>query len=237
MIDALYIKVKRDCVASEPFYIVLGLNKSFKREILAVVNQPTESASGWENVLKGLKERGVKKVGLFVSDNLKGLDASIDKVFPRSDHQKCVLHLKRNILGKVRKNLRAEVAAVLASLFDLETPSTNIKNAVENCREKLKPYAKKYPSLEPMLDVVYLERYFTYLKYHRSVRNMIYTTNWIERFNKTVRRTTKIRNSLPSPHAALMLIGYTAMEVEEQAYKYSINKFANDRKINELAHD
>ena len=64
---------------------------------------------------------------------------------------------------------------------------------------------------------------------------MIYTTNWIERFNKSVRRTTKIRNSLPSPHAALMLIGYVGMELEEKTYNYPISIFANDEKMNELA--
>ena len=64
---------------------------------------------------------------------------------------------------------------------------------------------------------------------------MIYTTNWIERFNKTVRRTTKIRDSLPSPHSALMLIGYVAMEEKPQTYNYPIKKFANDKKMNELS--
>ena len=80
-----------------------------------------------------------------------------------------------------------------------------------------------------------LELYFTYLKYDKSIRKMIYTTNWIERFNKSVRRTTKIRDSLPSPHSALMLIGYVAMEAESQTYNYPIIQFANDEKMNELA--
>ncbi len=55
MVDAIHIKVKRDTVASEAFYIVLGLNREFRREILAVINHPTESALGWEEVLENLR--------------------------------------------------------------------------------------------------------------------------------------------------------------------------------------
>lgn len=235
MIDAIHIKVKRDTVGTEAFYVVLGLNKNFKREILAVINQPTESASGWEEVLQNLKKRGVKKVGLFVSDDLAGLDTSIRKVFPDSDHQKCVLHLKRNLARKLRKSYRANFLSTLSQVFDPEAPFTSIKSAVERLKRILRSQSDLYPSLNATIGRDDLELYFTYLKYDKSIRRMIYTTNWIERFNKSVRRTTKIRDSLPSPHSALMLIGYVAMEAETQTYNYPINKFANDEKMNELA--
>jgi transposase-like protein len=235
MIDALHVKVKRDTVATEAFYIVLGLKKDFTREILAVLNFPMESAAGWEEVLTKLKERGVEKVGLFVSDDLKGLDASINKVFPESDHQKCTLHLKRNLANKLRKNYRASFLNTLSDVFNPEAPYTSVKSAVEQFKRVLKAQSDLYPSLCSTLARDDLELYFTYLKYDKSIRRMIYTTNWIERFNKSVRRTTKIRDSLPSPHSALMLIGYVAMETETQTYNYPITKFANDEKMNELA--
>lgn len=235
MVDALHIKVKRDTVATEAFYIVLGLNKNLKREILAIINQPTESALGWQEVLKNLKKRGLKKVELFVSDDLKGLDTSIDKEFPKSNHQKCVLHLKRNLANKLRKNKRASFLSSLSDIFDPEGYPMSIEKSVQELKRILKSHSKHFPSLQATAVRDDLDRYFTYLKYDKSIRRMIYTTNWIERFNKTVRRTTKIRNSLPSPHSALMLIGYTAMEAEAQTYNYPIYKFANDEKMNQIA--
>jgi len=60
---------------------------------------------------------------------------------------------------------------------------------------------------------------------------MIYTTNWIERFNKSVKRTTKIRNSLPSPKSALMLICYKALEQEEKSFKYILYNFKYERSL------
>lgn len=235
MIDALYIKVKRDTVATEAFCIVLGLKKDFTREILAVVNFPTESSNGWEQVFKSLKERGVKNVGLFVSDDLIGLGSSISKEFPKSDHQKCVLHFKRRMAGQLRKKDRARFLQSISHIFDPESSYTSVKNTVERFKRMMRAYSEFYPCFLHILERDDLELYFTYLKYDKSIRRMIYTTNWIERFNKSVRRTTKIRNSLPSPHSALMLIGYVAMEAETQTYNYPITKFANDEKMNELA--
>jgi putative transposase len=42
-IDALWIPVRRDNVSKEAFYIVLGLRKDLKREVLGVYNIPVES--------------------------------------------------------------------------------------------------------------------------------------------------------------------------------------------------
>ncbi len=57
---------------------------------------------------------------------------------------------------------------------------------------------------------------------------MIYTTNWIERLNKSFRRTLKMRNALPSSKAAITLMGYVAMEMEEKTYSYPISNFKFD---------
>lgn len=47
---------------------------------------------------------------------------------------------------------------------------------------------------------------------------MIYTTNWVEWLNKSFRRSTKIRNALPSPDAALLLLSKVAVDQEESKF-------------------
>lgn len=80
----------------------MGLSTDYKRKILAIENIPQESASGWEEVLLKLRERGLNDVVLFVTDGLKSIENAINKVFPSTEHQKCAVHLKRNILSYVR---------------------------------------------------------------------------------------------------------------------------------------
>ena len=95
----------------------------------------------------------------------------------------------------------------------------------------LEKWALRYSALKNVQQREDSADIFAYLDYDRRIRRMIYTTNWIERFNKNVRRTTKIRNSFPSPHSALMLIGYVGMEIEQGCYKYPIANFKFDEKL------
>ena len=82
-IDCVYIKVhRRRSVASESFYVVLGVTEDGTREVLGIFNRPAESAQGWGEMLEDLRERGVKRVGLVVADGLSGLDKVISMVFP-----------------------------------------------------------------------------------------------------------------------------------------------------------
>ena len=64
---------------------------------------------------------------------------------------------------------------------------------------------------------------------------MLYTTNWIERFNKSCRRTLKIRISFPSPEAALALITSVAIEKEEKKYAYPIHNFKFEEKFSQVS--
>ena len=117
-IDCVYIKVhRRKSVASESFYVVLGVTEDGTREVLGIFNRPAESAQGWGEMLEDLRERGVKRVGLVVADGLSGLDKVISMVFPSTPLQRCTTHLKRGMLGKVRHGDKRDLADDMRSVF------------------------------------------------------------------------------------------------------------------------
>jgi transposase-like protein len=60
---------------------------------------------------------------------------------------------------------------------------------------------------------------------------MIYTTNWIERFNKSCRRTLKVRGAFPNEESVLALITSTAIEKTSKHYAYPIYNFKFDDKL------
>ena len=100
------MKVRRETVATEAFYVLLGLKEDFTREVLGIINIPQESASGWQEVLEDIKSRGVAQVGLFVFDDLTGLDTVIGKVYSSSMQQKCIIHFQRNLSKHIRRSNR-----------------------------------------------------------------------------------------------------------------------------------
>lgn len=231
-IDAIHIKVRRDRVATEAFYVLLGLKEDLTREVLSIVNIPQESATGWEEVLLGIKERGVGRVGLFVFDDLTGLDSVIGKVFSNSMHQKCILHFQRNLIKHIRVVDRKLFAKELSSVFDPDNAQYTARQAISRLKEVLDKWGKNYPKLQATANRTDLDSIFTYLQFDYRIRRMIYTTNWIERLNKSFRRTLNMRNALPTPKAAITLLGFVAMEMGEKTYSYPITNFQFDSNFN-----
>ena len=233
-IDAIHLKVRRGTVSSEAFYIIMGVKTDYTREVMAIVNIPSESATGWKETLKSLKLRGVEQIGLIISDNLTALDSVVPLVYQNTEHQKCVVHLKRSILNKVASKHKEELAADLKEVFDMDDHQDNIIDAFKRLTSFSNKWKKKYKHIGDLANYEMNELYFTYLNYHPKIRRMIYTTNWIERLNKEFRRTFKIRNSMPSPESALTLLSKVAMDKEDGYMKYPIYNFKFDKRLNEL---
>ena len=231
-IDAIHVKVRRETVATEAFYVLLGLKEDYTREVLGIINIPQESASCWQEVLENIRSRGVGKVGLFVFDDLTGLDTVIGKVFASSMQQKCIIHFQRNLSKHIRRTNRAVFCEDLKQVFNPDEASYSAQQAVVQLKETLIKWSKTYPKLKSTINRNDLETIFTYLNFDYRIRRMIYTTNWIERLNKSFRRTLKMRNALPNPQAAITLMGYVAIEMEEGTYSYPITNFKSDTNFN-----
>ena len=217
-IDATFCSTRRDgSVSKEAYYTMLGLLPDGSREVLTVVNHPTEGAIAWEMELQALKERGVKQIDLIVSDALSGIENAVCSAFPTALHQLCVVHFKRKVLNTVSSKDKAEVGEELKELFPIEHTDMTPLAAYEKLRTFAQRWGKKYPSLARLGN----ERnaaYFTYLRFSESVRRMIYSTNWVERLNRSYKRTLLMRGAMPSPASVVYLLGSVAKEKTEGTY-------------------
>lgn len=230
-IDAIWQKVRREHVSGEAFYVVMGLNEAMQREVLAIANIPSESSAGWAEVLQGLKQRGLEQTELVVADALTGLDEAVHRCFPEARHQKCVTHFKRNLLNKVKPAHKDQLAEDLKEVFLTDQVSYSSQQGLHKLRELGKQWGDRYRHLEKLTSRQDLHYYFTYLDFDRHVQSMIYTTNWIERLNRSFRRTLKIRAALPSPDSALLLLSKVAYEKQRGKYKYSLHSFKYDNML------
>jgi len=59
---------------------VLGVNENMKREVLGIYNIPSESSSGWKEIFKHLKSRGLANSGLFICVKAKTHFGKTDKI-------------------------------------------------------------------------------------------------------------------------------------------------------------
>lgn len=222
-IDATYVLTCRDeCVSNEAYYTVLGVKENRTKEVLTVVNFPTESATNWKDVFEHLKERGVAVVDLLVCDGLSGIENTLADTFPKADLQLCTVHLKRNIAGKVKPRDKKQVMEELKQICSPDQWDITLEKAFENFKEFIQKWQKNYPQLKRYQHERY-RFYFTYFKCEREIRDMIYTTNWIERLNRDYKRVINMRGAMPNPQAVFLLMAIVAQNAD--IYKYPIYNF------------
>ncbi len=229
-IDCVHIKVhRRHSVETEAFYVILAVKEDKPREVLGICNKPTESATGWKEILEGLHERGLERIGILCADGLKGLDDVVGEVFPGTALQRCTTHLKRNIIGSVRNSDKREVAEELRQMFRTGDSSYTAEKAWECWQQFCAKWGRDYKSIGRRGNDPSYKVYFTYLNYHPAIQSMIYTTNWIERLQKDFRRVTRMRGAMPNEESVILLMGKTAMD--KQAYCKPVPGIGADKKL------
>lgn len=231
--DVVFVTVKRgNEYAKEGIYVAYGVREDNRRELLVLSINPTESAMEWGNLLNELKDRGVKKIDLFVADGLAYLEDEIMKVFPGTAFQKCVIHKMRNILNKTSPKDKEDVASDLKKIFDNFDGYATMKKALKKTDLFVKKWSTKYPKFKSFFKEGNIEYYFTYIKFTPSVRRMIYTTNSIENLNRQIRKTTKNKLSFESPERLLDYLFMIIKEFEEKNFmKYPVLNYRYFKKI------
>jgi len=232
-IDAIFVKVRRDTVQSEAFYVLLGLKEDMTREVLGIYNYPTESSSSWVEIAQNLKSRGVEKINLWVSDDLTGIEDALQREFPTTPLQSCIVHYQRGLIRHIRPIHKSEFGKDLKEIFQPNRSDDTKAKVQSRMKDKAEKWEKIYPKIASKMlkDSKNKHTLFEYLNYNYQVRSMIYTTNWIERLNKCFRKTLKVRGSLPSIDSALVLMTKTAMDMESGVYSYKIHIFEKDEKL------
>ncbi|KJJ85055.1 Transposase, mutator type [Candidatus Omnitrophus magneticus] len=145
-----------------------------------------------------LKKRGIKRVLLWVTDGVAGVGEEVQKRFSYTKIQLCIIHKIRNILEKVRKEDKAIILADFKQTFKLDNPNHTKEEAIKETETFVEKWSKKYPSMNRMFDKEISEKLFAFLEFPWQIRRMLYTTNWIENLNDSIKRTTKIRRSFPT---------------------------------------
>ena len=229
-VDCVHIKIHRSkSVSTEAFYVALAVTEDGTREVLGIFNMPVESATGWGEIFDELKERGVQRVGLMVADGITGLDSVVGKKFPGAPLQRCVTHLKRNMLAKVRHGDKAALAEDLRDVFRTGQRDYTVEMAWKRWQDLCDRWGKDYRSFKNLRDDADYKAHMIYLNYAPEIQGMIYTTNWIERLNRDFRRVTRMRTAMPNEESVLTLLGSVAME--HRAFDRILPKITSDKTL------
>jgi len=126
----------------------------------------------------------------------------------------------RNTIRKVRKKDLSEILQDLKSVY--ESPTKD--QAMIMLDEFSTKWVKLYPKVVDFWNNN--SSLFTYYSYPLAIRKAIYTTHWIERFNKEAPRLTKIKNSFPTEDSLSKIIYFKVIDCNSKWSTRKMKGFA-----------
>ncbi len=184
-----------------PILAVVGIATTGEREVLAFRIGDRENEQAWKDLLADLKERGVKEIGLWVSDGNQAMLNAITKQFPTSARQRCVVHKMNNVLSYIPHKQQDQVKPELRALF-YQKDRESAEQAVAAFIEK---YRSIYPSAVECLQRD-LEACLTFYAFPKTHWKTIRTNNVMERlFGEVKRRSHKMAAAFRTEESCLLL--------------------------------
>lgn len=211
-LDAIHYKVKEDHqYRTKAAYVVLGITLDGTKDILGIWIGENESSKFWLSVLNDLKSRGVRDVYLFCVDGLSGFREAIAAVYPKSHHQRCIIH---QIRSSTRFVSYKDIKALMADL-KLVYGAVTEEEALEALVAFGQKWGRKYPacvrSWEENWDIL-----STFYAYPAEIRRIIYTTNIIEGLNRQFRQVTKNKPSFQNDDSLKKMLYLASQKIIER---------------------
>lgn len=209
VIDGVYFPIVHGPKADEtPLLVALGIDSEGQKSVIGLMVAGEESTDAWQNLLDDLKQRGVKAVDLLVTDGDEGLIGVLERAFPHTPRQRCTNHKMRNVLAKVPKRDKREVAAVLKGIF--AQPSR------EEARLQAQAFRARYETIYPEA-VACLERdleaCLTFYDFPKSMWRHIRTTNALEGLFHTIRQRTNKVGAFRNENSCILIVYATIQSI------------------------
>ena len=210
-VDALYEKVRVDGrIMSMAILVVCGVDKTGRRDVIAIEPMAEESKSSYGLLFQNLKNRGLATPKLVISDAHSGLVAAIQESFPGACWQRCKVHFMRNILAYVPQREKKTFAAALKGIWLAPTEELARKRAYD----VIDTYARRLPKAVACLEQG-LEDSLTFYAFPKLDARKISSSNMIERLNREIRRRTSVVGIFPNEAAYVRLVTTYLMEYAE----------------------
>jgi len=209
-VDGTNFKVRRTTVGREPTLVVIGVDESDHKSVLAMVQGDKDARSAWEMVFASMKERGFdgSAVQLGIMDGLPGLAEAFLEAFPKARVARCWVHKLRNVMTLVPRRYQAEFkrdwdkVAYASGRVPAEACFAELKQRWESLAgDAVARFEKDLAAL------------LCHYDFPREYWSALRTTNPIERVNKEFKRRSKSMEQMGSD-GLKALLAFTAVRLE-----------------------
>ena len=213
--DCLYVPIKADNLISQKkaIYVIIGVDVNGYKDILGMWIDKSESASFWTSVFEDLKQRGVNDILYMSSDGIAGFKGSLETVFPKTQSQRCVVHLTRNIYKICPKKEAKDIIKMWKRIYTSSSYEEAI-TVLEDFKETFKKHQKIVEKVESFMEL--LEPLF---ELPIEIRKAIYTSNAVESVNSALRKVTRGKGAFPNEESVYKVLFLRINELKEKWVK------------------
>lgn len=179
-VDGKYVEWREgDKLRPATIYVAIGLGRDGKKRVLACLPQPgRENLEGWKILIRGLCERGLRRVMLIVQDDFPGLLPICESLFPHADVQLCTVHMQRNAKTHLSKPDSIEFQnrwRAIKATWDFEVGNRQFEELCAHFAPKYSTWIAELRKKRP--------HYLAFLKYPEEMRRSFSSTNLVEAVN------------------------------------------------------
>ncbi len=217
--DCMYVNVKENMVSvKKAVYVALGIDIEGKKEVLDFWIGDSESSSFWYGILEELKIRGVKDIIYLCSDGVTGFKEILEQAYPKTIHQRCIVHIVRNLNKCVSRKQWKELCDDLKTIYktiNIESAKDASTQVLEKWKDNKLLYRKLTNDIPHMLQLY---------EYPEGIRKIVYTTNPIESMNSSLRKVTNGKGSFVNEQALEKVL---YLRIKELSDKWNKNRTNN----------
>lgn len=217
--DCMYVNVKENMVSvKKAVYVALGIDIEGKKEVLDFWIGDSESSSFWYGILEELKIRGVKDIIYLCSDGVTGFKDILEQAYPKTIHQRCIVHIVRNLNKCVSRKQWKELCDDLKTIYktiNIESAKDASTQVLEKWKDNKLLYRKLTNDIPHMLQLY---------EYPEGIRKIVYTTNPIESMNSSLRKVTNGKGSFVNEQALEKVL---YLRIKELSDKWNKNRANN----------
>lgn len=210
-LDATYLHVRDDHqVVSKAVVVATGITATGQREVLGLDVGDSEDEVFWRGFLRSLKNRGLAGVRLVISDQHAGLTAAIRRCFQGAGHQRCRVHLARNLLTLIPKAHQDMVAALFRTVFagiDAEAVAAQWDHVAATL-------AERWPKAAALMDTAKPE-VLAFSAFPVEHWKKVWSTNPLERVNKEIKRRSRVVGIFPNEASVIRLVGAVLADMHD----------------------
>ena len=179
-VDGKYVELRQgDKLRSACIYLVVGLGRDGRKRVLTCIAKPgRENLEDWKTVLRGLIERGLRRVMIVIQDDFSGLLPITQGLFPNADVQLCAVHMQRNAKIHLSKTDAVEFQQrwrAIKSSWDVEVGNHQFEELCDRFLEASPAWIGELRKKR--------QHYLPFLKYPEYMRKSFSTTNVLEAVN------------------------------------------------------